>query len=106
MRLPWLAAPRHHSPVRFNRYGPGQLMLEHCDQIHSLFEGGDKGVPVLSCLVQLNDDFDGGELVFWQDEVIEMRAGTVLVFPSNFLYPHRVEQVRSGFRYSGVSWAW
>lgn len=106
MRLPWLAAPRQHSTVRFNRYGPGQLMLEHCDHIQSLFDGGDKGIPVLSCLVQLNDDFEGGELVFWEDEVIDMGTGSILIFPSNFLFPHRVEPVRSGFRYSCVSWAW
>ena len=106
MRLPWLAAPRHHSLVRYNRYGPEQLMLEHCDHIQSLFEGGDKGVPILSCLIQLNEDYEGGDLVFWQDEVIPMGAGTALVFPSNFLFPHRVAPVLSGLRYSCVSWAW
>jgi predicted 2-oxoglutarate/Fe(II)-dependent dioxygenase YbiX len=106
LRLPWLTAPKRHSDLRYNRYGAGQVMLEHWDHIHSLFDGTRKGVPVLSCLAALNDDFEGGEFVLWQDEVIPMRAGAVIVFPSSFLYPHRVEPVVSGVRYSCVAWAW
>jgi predicted 2-oxoglutarate/Fe(II)-dependent dioxygenase YbiX len=109
MQFPWMAAPTNHSDVRYNRYGPGQLMLEHCDHIHTLFDGngaGEGGIPVLSCLTLLNSDYEGGELFFWQDEMIEMSVGTTIVFPSVFLFPHRVEPVRSGFRYSCISWAW
>lgn len=105
-RMPWLAAPRNHSLVRFNRYGPGAVMQEHCDHISSLFDGSNRGIPILTVLMQLNDDFDGGELVFFGQEVVQMKAGTAIVFPSNFLYPHRVEPVTGGARYSCVSWAW
>ena len=105
-RMPWLSAPRHRSEVRFNRYETGQIMLEHCDQIHSLFDGKNRGVLILTFLALLNDDFSGGELVLWGDQVIPMTAGTMVVFPSNFLFPHRVEPVTEGTRYSAVSWAW
>ena len=42
----------------------------------------------------------------WGDEVIPMGKGSALVFPSCFLYPHRVDPVISGIRYSCVSWSW
>jgi predicted 2-oxoglutarate/Fe(II)-dependent dioxygenase YbiX len=81
-------------------------MKQHCDHIHSLFEGERKGIPVLSIVGLLNDDFEGGEFIMWGDEVIPMSAGSVLVFPSNFMYPHRVNPVTKGTRYSFVSWSW
>jgi predicted 2-oxoglutarate/Fe(II)-dependent dioxygenase YbiX len=71
-----------------------------------MFDGEMKGIPTLSFVGQLNDDFVGGEFVMWKDQVIEMHKGTVIVFPSVFLYPHRVDAVKSGTRYSFVSWAY
>ena len=54
----------------------------------------------------LTDDFKGGELLFWDEKVIEFKAGEVLIFPSNFLYPHRVQTVKEGDRYSFIKWVW
>ena len=42
----------------------------------------------------------------WGDQVIPFEAGDVIIFPSNFMYPHRVEPVTKGARYSYVSWAY
>ena len=81
-------------------------MAEHCDHISSLFDGNVKGIPMLSIVGQLNDDFDGGEFVMWRDKVIPFETGDVIIFPSNFMYPHRVEPVTKGDRYSYVSWAY
>ena len=106
LQFPWFGALRQHSTVRYNRYGAGQLMLEHCDHIQSLFDGREKGIPILSCLTLLNDDYEGGEFVLWGDEIIPMQTGTTIVFPSNFMFPHRVDLVTSGLRYSCISWAW
>lgn len=94
------------SSVRYNKYSTGTMMRFHCDHIHSLFDGNQKGVPVLSVLGALNDDYDGGDLVFWGKTPIELKAGSVMVFPSNFMYSHQVEEVTKGTRYSFVSWAW
>lgn len=102
----WYNGWAGHSEVRFNRYDPTTKMKIHCDHIHSLFDGERKGVPVLTVLGALNNDYTGGELVMWDDEVIELPAGAVMVFPSNFLYPHEVRPVKTGIRYSFVSWAW
>jgi predicted 2-oxoglutarate/Fe(II)-dependent dioxygenase YbiX len=54
----------------------------------------------------LNDDYEGGELVFWESETIKLKAGSIMIFPSNFMYPHKVMPVTKGTRYSYVSWAW
>ena len=35
------------STIRFNRYGGGQIMRQHHDHIHSLFDGNEKGIPCL-----------------------------------------------------------
>jgi len=47
-----------------------------------------------------------GEFVMWKDKVIELKAGSVMIFPSIFLYPHRVEPIKKGTRHSFVSWAY
>jgi len=92
------------SPVRFNRYQKNQIMRKHSDHIKSLFEGDVRGIPVLSIIINFNDDYDGGDLVFWDDHKVNLGEGDVVVFPSLFLFPHRVEEVTKNIRYSGVAW--
>lgn len=92
------------SPVRFNRYQKNQIMRKHSDHIKSLFEGDVRGIPVLSIIINFNDDYDGGDLVFWDDHKVDLGEGDVVVFPSLFLFPHRVEEVTKNIRYSGVAW--
>lgn len=93
------------SHPRLNKYATGSLMRLHCDHIHSLFDGELKGIPVLTALCLLNDDFQGGEFLLCHKKVT-LNAGDIIVFPSNFMYPHEVLEVTSGTRYSMVSWAW
>ena len=92
------------SPVRFNRYQKGQTMRIHCDHIKTLFEGEVKGIPVLSIIINFNDDYKGGDLIFWDDYKVDLGEGDVVVFPSLFLFPHRIEEVTENIRYSGVAW--
>lgn len=102
----WFNGWTGHSFVRFNRYDPTTQMKLHCDHIYTLFDGERKGIPVLTVLGSLNNDYTGGEFVMWDSEVIKLPAGAIAVFPSNFLYPHEVRPVKTGIRYSYVSWAW
>jgi predicted 2-oxoglutarate/Fe(II)-dependent dioxygenase YbiX len=71
-----------------------------------MFDGNRKGIPTLSIVGVLNDDYEGGEFIMWQDTEIKLKTGDVLIFPSNFLYPHKVNLVTEGTRYSLVSWTW
>jgi len=79
-------------------------MENHCDHIHTMFDGTRRGIPTLTVMAALNDDYQGGELVMFEDQPIELSTGDVIIFPSNFLYPHKIEPVTSGVRYSFVSW--
>jgi predicted 2-oxoglutarate/Fe(II)-dependent dioxygenase YbiX len=95
----------HLSDFRFNRYEANTFMAEHVDHIRSLFDGEQKGIPVLSIIGLLNDDFTGGEFVLC-DEVIPLKKNSLMIWPSVFLYPHKVMQIKSGTRYTFVGWAW
>jgi predicted 2-oxoglutarate/Fe(II)-dependent dioxygenase YbiX len=101
----WFAGWRGYSPLRFNRYSEKKKMKLHCDHIHDLFGPGINGIPILSIVGGLNNDYEGGEFVMW-DTVIDIPPGAVLIFPSNFMYPHKVEPVTKGTRYSYVSWVY
>lgn len=91
--------------ARFNKYEKDMYMKKHCDHIRTMFDGVWKGIPIYSVIGILNSDFEGGQLIFWEDEEIKLNVGDIVVFPSNFLYPHRVERIRSGIRYSFSSYA-
>ena len=105
-KYPWFTDWSGFSPIRYNRYSLNQKMNYHCDHIHSLFDGDRKGIPILSCLGLLNDDYEGGEFFILDDLKIELKKGDLLIFPSNFMYPHRVKPVLKGVRYSYISWVW
>ena len=94
------------TPIRFNRYKEGKTMAKHCDHIHDMFDGKMKGIPTLSIVGFLNDDYEGGEFIMFDDMEIKVKQGDVLIFPSNFLYPHKVNPVTKGIRDSFVSWVW
>lgn len=91
------------SSPRINRYPTGTNMASHHDSIISLFEKGT-GVPVLSVVGLLNDDFEGGEFMMFDSMKLDLRAGDILIFPSAFMYRHSVKTVTNGERWSFVSW--
>lgn len=102
----WFSGWTGYSSVRFNRYDQFTKMKIHCDHIHSMFDGNIKGIPILSVLGVLNDDYEGGEFVMFGDVEIKLTAGSVIVFPSNFMFPHEVKPIKSGTRYSYISWCY
>ena len=63
----------------------------------------------LSFILNLNEGYEGGDFVFYDQKgneikKIKCKTGTVIFFPSNFLYPHCVEPITKGTRYSIVGW--
>ena len=89
---------------RFNRYQIGTNMKMHYDHIHTLFDGEKKGIPILSILGLLNYEFEGGDFLMLDSKKVQLETGDIILFPSNFLYPHAVTTVTKGTRYSFVSW--
>lgn len=98
-----------YTAIKYNKYTTGTSMTKHADHIHSIFEndiGTPTGIPILSIIGLLNDDYEGGEIEIFEDTKIKPKTGEVLIFPSIFLYPHRVCEVTKGTRYSFVSWVY
>ena len=106
LKFDWFDSWAGYSAMKFIRYSQGQTMQNHCDHIHSLFDGERKGVPILAIIGLFNDDYEGGELIMIEDKKIDTKEGDILIFPSNFLYPHEITPVLKVVRYSYISWVW
>jgi len=56
----------------------------------------------------LNDDFEGGDFEFHlaNNEVMKIKAeaNSCIMFPSNFMFPHKVTEIKNGVRYVIVGW--
>ena len=92
------------TPVRFNRYEVGTVMRKHFDHIHSIFDGKLKGIPILSFVGVLNDDYEGGKMLV-RDVEFPLKQGDIIIMPSCFMFPHEISEITKGTRYSFVSWA-
>jgi len=63
----------------------------------------------LSIIMNLNDDYKGGGLIFADQKKNEIKRlklgkGSIVFFPSNFMYPHGIQPITKGTRYSIVAW--
>lgn len=63
----------------------------------------------LSIIMNLNDNYEGGDLIFTDQKEKEIKRlklskGSIVFFPSNFMYPHGIQPITKGIRYSIVSW--
>ena len=69
------------------------------------YDSGTEMGRIISALVYLNDDYEGGELEFpWFGIKIKPKAGMLILFPSNFAYRHIAHPVKSGTKYALVTW--
>ena len=93
---------QEYTHFRINCYETGGFMKEHIDNIHHS-HGQKQGYPHLTSLIFLNDDYGGGEFTLC-GESLDKDKGSAVVFPSNFMFPHEVEKVTSGVRYSIMTW--
>ena len=85
------------------RYGPGQEYTEHVDSMAG--SSSVYGQRLLSAVLYLNDGFEGGELHFPRQRLTyNPKAGSLLLFPANFCYPHASLPVRRGTKYALVTW--
>ena len=80
------------------KYEASQFYTTHTDS----FKDRPRAV---SCSFMLNDDYEGGEFAFFGRELVyNLKKGSCIMFPSNFMYPHEIMPVTSGTRYSIVTW--
>ena len=84
------------------KYSPGGKHEIHVDH-------NTNNPRCLSIIMNLNDNYEGGDLIFTDQKEKEIKKfklgkGTILFFPSNFMYPHIIKTITKGTRYSIVSW--
>lgn len=86
------------------KYSEGDFYRAHVDHFTN--------VPrTLSFILLLNNDYEGGEIEFLNPTTgqslkkITSQPGRMVVWPSNFLYTHKINTISKGTRYSIVSWA-
>ena len=92
--------------IEFLKYEKGNFYKPHVD-------GGDGFNRTFSAILFLNNDYEGGELCFKniqadkeeKDIIIKGSPGDLVIWPSNFLFPHGVKPVKKGKRYTVVAWA-
>jgi predicted 2-oxoglutarate/Fe(II)-dependent dioxygenase YbiX len=84
------------------KYTPGGKYNVHTDHYSTTRR-------VLSVIINLNDNYEGGDLIFTDQKEKEIKRlkldkGSIVFFPSNFIYPHSIEPITKGTRYSIVAW--
>jgi hypothetical protein len=85
----------------------GMLSILKYSKMGYLPQHQDQGVSsrVLSTVGYLNDNYSGGEIYFpYVDVTVKPEAGSVIFFPSNFIYVHEVKPMSNGIRYAVPQW--
>lgn len=91
MPKPWLP-----NFFEIKKYIPGADMGPHIDSS----DPTDIKHPILSGVIYLNDNYEGGEINFPnQNLTIKPEAGSLIVFPSSDPYLHHPQKIISGNKY-------
>lgn len=89
--------------VSLLKYNQGGFYKKHHDS-------GIANHRELSAIIFLNNDYEGGHLQFFEpngkDVILDLKPeiGKVVLWPSNFLFPHQATPVTKGTRFTIVSW--
>ena len=64
---------------------------------------------ILSIIYMLNNDYEGGKLSFRNLDGtgqfdVDVAPNRIIIWPSNFLFPHCVQPITKGKRFSIVGW--
>jgi|TARA_R100000455_G_C6271021_1_gene127060 predicted 2-oxoglutarate/Fe(II)-dependent dioxygenase YbiX len=99
----------NHPQLILNNWEAFEILKYDKDHHFELHVDSGPTVPrTMSIIFMLNDDYEGGDLVFrWREDemIIPKKANQLIFFPSTFCYPHTVKPIKSGTRYSIVTWA-
>jgi predicted 2-oxoglutarate/Fe(II)-dependent dioxygenase YbiX len=102
-----LTDPLYPETVILAALGAGGHHSRHADNCREEDRIGSPITPQrdVTAIYYLNDEFDGGEIVFERAQlVVKPRRGLLLAFPSDADHAHEVLPVRSGVRYTMPIW--
>ena len=91
-------------PFNVLKYNKNNFFKAHVDH-------GPNSPRTISLIYLLNNDYEGGDLIFFdetkkdQEYIVEKKANRAILFPSNFVFKHTVTPVKKGTRFSVVGWA-
>jgi hypothetical protein len=94
---------KHITQIDILKYGVDDHFVEHHDHCFEIPRS-------LSISFILNDNYEGGDLQFIdpatrQTITIKKEKNSMIIFPSSFMYAHKVTPVTKGERYSVIIWA-
>lgn len=96
---------RHGITEGFWQEGYNLLKYQTGQEYKIHYDSSTQGGRHISCVLYLNDDYDGGEIEFPAFEVkIKPQRGMLILFPSNYAYRHIAHPVTSGTKYAMVTW--
>jgi predicted 2-oxoglutarate/Fe(II)-dependent dioxygenase YbiX len=97
---------RHFNNALIEQDSGYELLKYEVGGYYTTHTDSSKNRPrAVSCSFILNDDYEGGEFAFFDRELVyNLKKGSCIMFPSNFMYPHEIMPVTSGTRYSIVTW--
>jgi len=78
------------------KYEEGDFLTCHSD-----FQA-EAGSITMSYII--NDDYEGGDMIFWKGYKMNNKRNSLHIFPSSFIFPHEVTPVTKGTRYSAITW--
>lgn len=84
-------------------YPPDAFHKPHVDQ--NTDENDKKKLCLVSGILYLNEDFEGGQTNFpLQNVSITPKIGRVILFPSSFSHIYESKPIISGYKYAIVTW--
>jgi len=87
--------------VQIKKWNVGHNMGPHTDGYD-----GDTDL-VFSLVCYLNEDYEGGEIVFPNQNItVKPKKGSLIMFPSQEPFVHQVNEVKAGYRYMSTAAAW
>ena len=98
-----------YSEMILRKYYPGaELSYHHDDVIIEVFPHWfPKRQNILTANIYFNDtsEYGGGDLYYPAfDKTYTPSTGDVIIFPSNWMFYHKVTEITSGNRYAGTVW--
>lgn len=98
-----------YSEMIVRRYHPNsELSYHHDDIILEVFpQWFPRRQNILTANIYFNDtsEYEGGDLHFpCVDKSFKPSVGDVVLFPSNWMFYHKVTKITSGHRYAGTLW--
>lgn len=92
----WNLKMEYIEAFNFVKYTPGKFFKVHNDD-------GPYYSCTISAVFYLNDDYEGGEILFKRHGIkYKPKAGDLVLFPSTFVYEHSSEPILEGNKYAVV----